>query len=604
MLGYREMSRNVLLRPVLLPLLLSSSLAAQSLQEQIASQANAARKILNSWHSIEPRREVRSLHLVYWTPSDREPAPGYAERISRMMLHIREFYAREMARNGFGPRTINLLRDDEHHQLRIHLVRGREPYANYDRQSGSKIRDECLPALQEAGISANRETILIFCNMGDWDPEALTIRHRSPYYAGGNFQGGTAWQLDSPILDSMFLLDRTPMIQDGEYGRISLGKHNSIFIGGIAHELGHALGLPHNKARSDESQFGTALMGAGNRSYADELRGEGAGSFLTFNSALRLASHPQFSRSTKGLGRPTKAEMIELSAVANGDRFMISGRIVSAPPCYGVAAYLDPATGQDYDATTVTTIPDSEGRFSLDCWPLKSGASGELRLLGYLVNGATTQRRLNYSVSRDGRPDLTKMQTTLALIPVIRALHRGNAQAAEVATKKLADRSLAKRVAMRLISPNEQLATTEIPAEATTLALSAVLPVIAEVGWIGPRYDRTPPPLIALHSGGEFHERGIYAHAPARHVYNLGKSWKTLEAHCGMANGHRGSVIFQVLGDGTELWRSELVNDASAPPTQFKIDVSSVDRLELLVEDAGDGNASDWGLWLSPRLMR
>ena len=168
------------------------------------------------------------------------------------------------------------------------------------------MRKDCVPVLEKAGIDANRETILIFCNLATWDPEKLIFKHKSPYYAGGSHRDGTAWQLDSPELDTINLAKTKPMMRDGEYGRISLGKHNSIFIGGIGHELGHELGhglsLPHNKARPDEATTSrTALMGSGNRTYGDEVRKEGKGSFLTLAHALRLAAHPQFSGSVKGM---------------------------------------------------------------------------------------------------------------------------------------------------------------------------------------------------------------------------------------------------------------------------------------------------------------
>ena len=107
---------------------------------------------------------------------------------------------------------------------------------------------------------------------------------------------------------------KKPLITDGEYGRISLGKHNSIFIGGIAHELGHALGLPHCRGSADEIQSGTALMGSGNRTYGDEIRNEGSGTFLSRAHALRLASHPQFSNSLKGFGRKGRAVFRDLES--------------------------------------------------------------------------------------------------------------------------------------------------------------------------------------------------------------------------------------------------------------------------------------------------
>ena len=71
--------------------------------------------------------------------------------------------------------------------------------------SGNEIKNECLPVLAGKGIKGKKETLVIFCNLASWDDDKLIFTHRSPYYAGGNFQGGTAWQLDSPELDTLNL---------------------------------------------------------------------------------------------------------------------------------------------------------------------------------------------------------------------------------------------------------------------------------------------------------------------------------------------------------------------------------------------------------------
>ncbi len=138
--------------------------APSALDQEISTQVAAARAILDTWHAQDPEAGNRKLHIVYWSPSDREPCAGYQARLTRIMEHIRGFYAREMKRLGFGPRSINL-DYDKTGQLRIHLAQGDKPYAEYNVQSGRDVRKDCVPVLEKAGIDADRETILIFCNL-------------------------------------------------------------------------------------------------------------------------------------------------------------------------------------------------------------------------------------------------------------------------------------------------------------------------------------------------------------------------------------------------------------------------------------------------------
>ncbi len=390
----------------LIALLCFTCTAHADLQADITTQAKKGRAILDAWHAKKPRPGNRKLHIVYWTPADREPATAYRQRLSRILFHIRKFYANEMERIGFGRRSINLQQEKDG-LLKIYLVKGTDAYAEYNVKSGQKIRRECLPVLHEAGIDSSRETIVIFCNLGEWDEKTRTMRHRSPYYAGGSHRSGTAWQLDEPILDTRNLTEKT-MMRDGQYGRISMGKHNTIFIGGIAHELGHALSLPHNRERPDErAAFGTALMGSGNRTYGDELRGQGKGSFLTLAHAMRLASHPQFSGSIKGLSLPAKANFSDFKITKVPGGFLCRGQVDSKIPVYALVAYADPEGGSDYDATTVTTVPDGDGRFLLKCTTHTAGKNAQFRVIACHVNGATSKKAFSYSVADDGSVDIS-----------------------------------------------------------------------------------------------------------------------------------------------------------------------------------------------------
>ena len=87
------------------------ALTIASLNAQIPGEAEKAAqavKILDSWHAKAPKKETRNLHFVLWTPKGRKPPENYEARLTRMMEHIQEFYAKEMKRLGFGPRSINL----------------------------------------------------------------------------------------------------------------------------------------------------------------------------------------------------------------------------------------------------------------------------------------------------------------------------------------------------------------------------------------------------------------------------------------------------------------------------------------------------------------
>lgn len=568
-----------------------------------AERSLAARRILDRWHGDAAEPGDRRLQVICWRTKDREFAAGHRERLDRILTHIQGFYRAEMERHGLGTRTIRLDRDADG-RLVVHEVVAPGTFADYEGRDGGRIRDECRPVLRERGIDIDRETIMIFTNLADWDPTALTFRHKSPYYAGGDHRAGTAWQLDSPELDIANLPLVEPLVLDAQYGRISLGRHNSIFIGGIAHELGHALGLPHCQERDDEAARGTALMGSGNRTYGEELRGEGKGSFLTLAHALRLASHPQFSGSVKGLGAEPRAEFLDLEArtAADARAFTIRGRVAGAIPVYALVGYLDPEGHDDYDARTVTAVPDADGRFELECTPLVPGKAASLRIVACHANGATSRLAHPYTVADDGTVGIETMSLSMALTAFCGAVSRRDHATAETIRDAFPEGGRERAIATSILAGVRRKPRPPQPAAASPegrMPLSRLEPIEARVGWLQPAYDHLPRPESLIVAGGRVFDTGIYAHAPAVHRYRLGGVWTRLTGECGLPDGG-GSVVFVIRADGREVFRSKVVGPGR--PADFDIDLRGVDELELLTEDAGDGKAADWGVWLAPLL--
>ena len=389
-----------------------------SVNQQQASQAEWILNELTDWRKTRPRGPLKALRVVYFHPSDRPPLKNHLERWNGIMGDMQDFYRSEMERLGYGKVTLTL--EKEEGKLKMHQVRGKsKDDGSYTYKSGGKIREEVFASLKEKGIDPNLETILIVCGLSKTEGKKVTIY--SPYYGmGANHQRGICFTADMEWL-SVEGLKPDPsktILQVKEhrgYEPFSLGRFNTVYLGGAIHELGHGLSLPHNLATKREALRGTALMGAGNYTYRKEWRKEGKGSFLTHASAVRLLAHPLFGGTVHGSAIANEVDYLDLNATQGNDSIQIRGRIRSSTPILAMIAYNDRenkgqrgyGVNKDYDATTWTSVVSPENEFRIRIGELREG-NHEIRLVSVHADGSTTTKRLHYS-SAGGKTDLQKI---------------------------------------------------------------------------------------------------------------------------------------------------------------------------------------------------
>jgi len=110
----------------------------------------------------------------------------------------------------------------------------------------------------------------------------------------------------------------------------------------------------------------------------------------------------------------------------------------------------------------------------------------------------------------------------------------------------------------------------------------------------------------SLFIAGKRYPWGIGVHADSELTFPINKRFKEFRADVGVDSGvdDRGSVIFEVLGDGKSLYRSPVVRGSDKTPRPVKVTVANVSRLTLKVTNAGDLDLGDVANWGAARVLK
>jgi hypothetical protein len=356
---------------------------------EMRQTAETVQKQITSFHDGH-RCASNVLRVVYFCPQDAEPLPGWEERLDRVIQDISDFYGDGMRRFGFTSGGLPLERKDGH--VSLHVVVGTGPADSYGYLSGARTASEVRRVL--AGkVNLDREYVLVVYGLCRKEPDGRYVFH-APYYGGGSHRAGLSHAADCELLDPKLLLETNQHMVYTEhyYPRMkqTVAQFNSFYLGGIAHELGHGLGLAHDAGGPGEQPNGTSLMADGNLHYREDRWGGSKPAFLSFASAVQLASHPLFTGSNLNRWTSAKGRFKGLAFSADGGGLKITGKVTGKVEAYAAIAYLVPNNQKTdhYTLTYPTAVRDGSFAIQVARVPV---AICRLELVSCHVNGEVSR---------------------------------------------------------------------------------------------------------------------------------------------------------------------------------------------------------------------